>query len=76
MASAAPVSEGGEAAGAFLDSGVWNLLDEGPGDQFPEAPAYVDDLRLSEASDPPFGWDDPDGSAEERDWYSQSSARP
>ena len=71
MASAAPVSEGGEAAGAFLDSGVWNLLDDGLGDQFPEAPAYVDDLRLSEASDPPFGWDDPYGSAEERDWYSQ-----
>ena len=71
MASAAPVSEGGEAAGAFIEPGVWNLLDDGPGDQSPEAPAYVDDLRLSEASEPPFGWDDPYGSAEERDWYSQ-----
>ena len=71
MDPAAPVSEGGEAAGAFLEPGVWNLLDDGPGDQSPEAPAYVDDLRLSEVSDPPFGWDDPYGSAEERDWYSQ-----
>ena len=68
MASAAPVSEGGETAGAFIDPGVWNLLDDGPGDQsllLPEAPAVVDDLRLSEASDPPFSWDDPYGSAEE-----------
>ena len=71
MDPTAPVSEGGEAAGAFLEPGVWNLLDDGPGDQSPEAPAYVDDLRLSEVSDPPFGWDDPYGSAEERDWYSQ-----
>ena len=74
MASTAPVSEGGEAAGAFTDPGVWDLLDDGPGDQsilLPEALAAVDDLRLSETSDPPFNWDDHYGSAEERDWYSQ-----
>ena len=75
MTSAAPVSEGGEAAGAFADPEVWGLLDDGPGDRsifLPEAPAAVDDLRLSETSDPPVSWDDPYGSAEERDWYSQA----
>ena len=74
MASAAPVSQGGDAAGASSDPEVWDLLSDASGDQsipIPWAQAAGDDSLLSETADAPFNWDDHFGSADERDWYSQ-----